>query len=193
MIQRSILRQPRLTGILTRASTRASSRPILQSHRLTVTSTSPLRAAWPRCYSATATENSKGPESEATKTEQEVPEKEKEEDPIDPMKKELEAKSREIIDLKDRYLRSVADFRNLQERTKRDIQSAKDFAIQRFAKDLIESIDNLDRALSTVPPEKLKADATDGTEVSARDLLNLHDGLKMTETILMQTLKKHGM
>ncbi|KAI9776205.1 MAG: Mitochondrial matrix cochaperone [Geoglossum umbratile] len=108
------------------------------------------------------------------------------------MKKELETKDREIIDLKDKYLRSVADFRNLQERTKRDIQSAKDFAIQRFAKDLIESIDNLDRALTTVPPEKLKTHSND-TEGPARDLINLHDGLKMTETILMQTLKKHGL
>jgi molecular chaperone GrpE len=92
----------------------------------------------------------------------------------------------------DKYLRSVADFRNLQERTKRDIQSAKDFAIQRFAKDLIESIDNLDRALTTVPSEKLKTHSKD-TEGPARDLVNLHDGLKMTETILMQTLKKHGL
>ncbi|KAI9869357.1 MAG: Mitochondrial matrix cochaperone [Trichoglossum hirsutum] len=183
MIKRMIFRPSRLTGVLARASTGVSSRPILQSYQPTVTS---LRAASPRCYSATATENSKGPESEATKTGQETPEED------DPMKKELETKSREIIDLKDKYLRSVADFRNLQERTKRDIQSAKDFAIQRFAKDLIESIDNLDRALSTVPPEKLKPNAED-TEGPTRDLLNLHDGLKMTETILMQTLKKHGL
>src|SRR5437764_10190420 len=58
----------------------------------------------------------------------------------------------------DKYLRSVADFRNLQERTKRDIAAARDFAIQRFAADLIESIDNLDRALGSVPPEALSPD-----------------------------------
>jgi len=110
----------------------------------------------------------------------------------------------------DRYLRSVADFRNLQERTKRDIESARNFAIQRFATDLIESIDNLDRALSAVPAEALNPDAqaravqpdaateeaweaaSDG-EASNKDLLNLHAGLKMTEEILMTTLKKHGL
>ncbi|KAJ9649247.1 GrpE, mitochondrial [Coniosporium tulheliwenetii] len=90
------------------------------------------------------------------------------------LRTELEAKNQEVVDLKDKYLRSVADFRNLQERTKREIQSAKDFALSRFAKDLVESVDNLDRALLT-------------------DLVTLHDGLKMTETILMQTLKKHGL
>ncbi|KAF2236574.1 mitochondrial co-chaperone GrpE [Viridothelium virens] len=103
----------------------------------------------------------------------------------DPKAEELEKKNREIIDLKDRYLRQVAEFRNLQERTKREVQAAKDFALQRFAKDLIDSVDNLDRALLTVPEDKIDADN--------KDLVNLRSGLKMTDTILMQTLKKHGL
>ncbi|KAI9681483.1 MAG: Mitochondrial matrix cochaperone [Caeruleum heppii] len=136
----------------------------------------------------------------------------------------MEVKDKEIIDLKDRYLRSVADFRNLQDRTKRDVQAARDFAIQRFAKDLIESIDNLDRALETVPAASLNLSAaTDSSSSSPstsapdssspasessttsspspstsrsapnKDLVNLYDGLKMTSTILMQTLGKHGL
>ncbi|KAI9739373.1 MAG: Mitochondrial matrix cochaperone [Claussenomyces sp. TS43310] len=104
--------------------------------------------------------------------------------------KELEAKDKEIIDLKDKFLRSMADYRNLQERTKREVQAAKDFAIQRFSKDLVESIDNLDRALAMVPEEKLTEKEK---EEHTRDLVNLYDGLKMTESILMQTLKKHGL
>ena len=104
----------------------------------------------------------------------------------------------------------------MQERTKRDIAAARDFAIQRFAADLIESIDNLDRALGSVPSEALSPDfsspdattsntssedpnaAALGESVSEadapnKDLLNLHAGLKMTESILMSTLKKHGL
>lgn len=92
----------------------------------------------------------------------------------------------------DKYLRSVADFRNLQDRTARDITSARTFAIQRFATDLIESIDNLDRALSTVPAEKLDPDNNPNSN-SNTDLIDLYTGLKMTEEILMGTLKKHGM
>lgn len=87
-------------------------------------------------------------------------------------------------------MRSVAEFRNLQERTKRDIQSAKDFAIQKFAKDLVDSVDNLDRALAMVPAEKLSA--AEKSE-DLRDLVALYDGLRMTESILMSTLKKHGL
>ena len=92
--------------------------------------------------------------------------------------------------MQDRYLRSVADFRNLQDRNAREMKAARDFAIQKFAKDLVESVDNFDRALSMVPQEKLKpAEPTENTQ----DLVNLYDGLKMTEDILMSTLKKHGL
>jgi len=87
-------------------------------------------------------------------------------------------------------MRSVADFRNLQDRTQREMKSARDFAIQKFAKDLIDSVDNLDRALAGVPEERMKA--TEKTE-HLQDLVNLYEGLKMTETILMQTLLKHGL
>jgi molecular chaperone GrpE len=87
-------------------------------------------------------------------------------------------------------MRSVADFRNLQERTVREVKSAKDYAIQKFAKDLVDSVDNLDRALSMVPEEKLKADEKNE---HVQELINLYDGLKLTETILMTTLKKHGL
>jgi molecular chaperone GrpE len=87
-------------------------------------------------------------------------------------------------------LRSVADYRNLQERTKREVESARNFALQRFATDLIDSIDNFDRALGSVP-ESAVATATE-TE-SNKDLVNLFSGLKMTEEILMATLKKHGL
>jgi molecular chaperone GrpE len=83
--------------------------------------------------------------------------------------------------------------------------------------DLVESIDNLERALVSVPPEVLSPDFSSTAErtgsntssedsnaaaagerepeldVPNKDLLNLHAGLKMTESILMSTLKKHGL
>lgn len=71
------------------------------------------------------------------------------------------------------------------------MKSARDFAIQKFAKDLIDSIDNLDRALGMVPESKLSP-AADASE-AAKDLANLHEGLRMTETVLMNTLEKHGL
>ncbi|KAI4870670.1 GrpE-domain-containing protein [Hypoxylon rubiginosum] len=104
------------------------------------------------------------------------------------LKKKLEAKEKEVVDWKDKYLRSVADFRNLQDRTQREMKAARDFAIQRFAKDLVDSVDNLDRAL-TVGKEKIQTAAEEKNE----DLLNFYEGVKMTETNMLQTLSKHGL
>ena len=92
---------------------------------------------------------------------------------------------KQLAEMKDKYIRQVAEFRNLQTRTTRDVTAAKDFAIQKFAKDLIESVDNLDRALQTVPETAKVKENT--------DLMNLYNGLKMTEQILMKTLSRHGL
>jgi molecular chaperone GrpE len=51
-------------------------------------------------------------------------------------------------------------------------------------------VDNLDRALAMVPAEKLSAKEK---SEDLRDLVALYDGLRMTESILMSTLKKHGL
>ncbi|KAI0385359.1 GrpE-domain-containing protein [Hypomontagnella monticulosa] len=105
------------------------------------------------------------------------------------LKKKLEAKEKEVLEWKDKYLRSVADFRNLQDRTQRDMKAARDFAIQKFAKDLVDSVDNLDRAL-TMGQEKIK---TKEEEEKNEDLMNFYEGVKMTETNMLQTLAKHGL
>ena len=86
-------------------------------------------------------------------------------------------------------MRSVADFLNLQERTKRDMENARNFAIQKFAMDLLDSVDNFDRALTAVPEDKASAPKSDEN----KEFLDLVSGLKMTEGILLSTLKKHGL
>ncbi|KAH7357018.1 putative GrpE protein like protein, mitochondrial [Rhexocercosporidium sp. MPI-PUGE-AT-0058] len=179
MIQRTLIRQSRVLSSSVRSTAPRTSlaRP---QFRPAPISLGVSRQGATRWYSS---------EPEAKKDE-DVKNDGKSAEAEDPAKKELEAKNKEILELKDRYLRSVAEFRNLQERTKRDMQSAKDFAIQKFAKDLVESIDNLDRALAMVPEEKINA--VEKNE-HVKDLLALYDGLKMTESILMNTLKKHGL
>ncbi|BFZ58225.1 GrpE, mitochondrial [Savitreella phatthalungensis] len=99
----------------------------------------------------------------------------------------MEATEKQLAEFKDKYIRQVAEYRNLQSRNERELTSARDFAIQKFAKDLIETVDNLDRALSTVP-ENLREDKTNHP-----DLASLYGGLRMTEGILLRTLEKHGL
>ncbi|KAM3447532.1 hypothetical protein MY3296_008614 [Beauveria thailandica] len=111
-------------------------------------------------------------------------------DEVSELKKSLEAKDAEAREWKDKCLRTVADFRNLQDRTQREVKTARDFAIQKFAKDLVDSVDNLDRALANVPTDKIKAAEKND---DLKELVNLYEGLKMTESILIQTLAKHGL
>ncbi|RKU47317.1 Mitochondrial matrix cochaperone [Coniochaeta pulveracea] len=129
-------------------------------------------------------------EAESKPKEGEAPKEPEASDPVAELKKQLEAKDAEARDWKDKAMRTVADFRNLQERTTREVKSAKDYAIQKFAKDLVDSVDNLDRALAMVPEDKLKEQEK---SEHVQDLVNLYEGLKLTENILMNTLKKHGL
>ncbi|KAF4969379.1 hypothetical protein FZEAL_10239 [Fusarium zealandicum] len=172
-----------------RAAPRAAvPRPFISSQFQSAPAFTP-RAAQPavsRWYSD-AKESDAKPAEEAKTGEQSA---NGESDAVAELKKALEAKEAETRDWKDKCLRTVADFRNLQERTQREVKTARDFAIQKFAKDLVDSVDNLDRALGMVPQEKLNAE--DRPE-HLQDLANLYEGLKMTEDILMSTLKKHGL
>lgn len=144
--------------------------------------TQPVTSRW---YS-----DAKESSSDGAKPQEAEPKQNGESDAVAELKKALDAKDAEARDWKDKCLRSVADFRNLQDRTQREIKTARDFAIQRFAKDLIESVDVFDHALASVPAEKLNA--TEKSE-HQQDLANLYEGLKMTESQLIKTLAKHGL
>ncbi|KAL6248046.1 GrpE, mitochondrial [Rhinocladiella similis] len=203
MFRRQILRQSRSISETLTASSQVRRSPFssasFASPRPCLPASYSLRTGqrWQSTEAGKKADDKPSPEPEQTK----APETKE-----DPTKQELEKAKKEIIDLKDKYLRSVADYRNLQDRTKRETESAKQFALQRFATDLLDSIDNLDRALTAVPQEALSnattsntsspdpnaAAASESTSEAAKHLTDLHAGLMMTEGILMSTLKKHG-
>jgi molecular chaperone GrpE len=97
-----------------------------------------------------------------------------------------------IYNEQDSYLRSVADYRNLQDRTTRDRQQAHDFALQKFARDLLPSIDNLTHALNSVPSENISTPSSTAEQIHG-DLKNLHQGVQLMENVLLDVLKKHGL
>ncbi|KID75870.1 GrpE [Metarhizium brunneum] len=165
----------------------AASQPLLRTQFQRAPAAWSSRAAQPavaRWYSDAKEAPAEGEKAEKSEAKEEAGET----DAVAELKKSLEAKDAEARDWKDKCMRTVADFRNLQDRTQREVKTAREFAIQKFAKDLVESVDNLDRALTMVPSEKLVV-----KDEASQDLVNLYDGLKMTEDILMQTLAKHGL
>lgn len=82
-------------------------------------------------------------------------------------------------------MRSLAESENTRKRLTKQIDEAKIFGIQSFCKDLLEVSDILSAAINTVPKEELKD--------SNPHLVNLYQGLNMTESQLMKVFNKHGL
>ena len=59
----------------------------------------------------------------------------------------FEDHKKEIQDLKDQLLRSLAEGENLEKRTIKEIADAKKYSHISFVRDLVSSVDNLQRAL----------------------------------------------
>lgn len=88
----------------------------------------------------------------------------------------------EIADLKDRYLRAVADTENLRKRAEREKQDAAQFAFSRFARDLLSVADNFERALEAMKPEARAALPPEG--------LSVIEGIEATHRQLLSTFER---
>ncbi|KAJ3369812.1 GrpE protein 1, mitochondrial [Allomyces arbusculus] len=138
-----------------------------------------------RSFAATAAaRNGETAQEDAQKAEESVSDKEKAlAEQVDKLTAQLKEKDVKISDLTDHYRRTLADLENMRERTKRDVEHAHQFAVQKFAKDLLSISDVLALALDSVKPEALEANA---------DLKNLHEGLTLTSNELHKTFHRHG-
>jgi len=104
--------------------------------------------------------------------------------------KNLEEKEKNIEDLKEKLLRTLADMENLRDRTSKQLEEARKFATQGLVKSLVEVADNLERAASSVLKD---VDETEIDVEKAMGLLrSLKDGVVMTDGILMKILEKEG-
>jgi molecular chaperone GrpE len=96
----------------------------------------------------------------------------------------VEALNAENASLKDRLLRTLAEMENLRRRTERETSDARTYAVSAFARDMLNVVDNLTRALDSLPEN---ARAT-GDEV----LKSLIDGVELTARDLSAALGRHG-
>ena len=90
----------------------------------------------------------------------------------------------EKADLRDKFLRLMADMENLRRRTEREVADARTYAVANFARDMLNVADNVRRAIESVPDE---ARAT--AEGAFKGLI---EGIDLTERDLLKTLERHG-
>ncbi|KAI6039077.1 GrpE-domain-containing protein [Pisolithus marmoratus] len=115
---------------------------------------------------------------------------------------QLKAKEAEVADVTNRLRYLQADFVNLQRNAAREKDQQRDFAISRFAGDLLGVVDVLSLALKSVPTSHLNppsapppnsSDAPTPPQKSAQDhLIELHNGVQMTHRLLLSVLATYG-
>ncbi|KAJ2735546.1 GrpE, mitochondrial [Coemansia sp. BCRC 34962] len=132
--------------------------------------------------SEAATENKEASEK-ASETAESTPVSAEE---LEKIKKASAEKDAKLKELKDAYLRSLADAENIRNRSKTEVENTKVFAIQKFAKDLLDTVDILELALKHVPKEHL------ADKVAHKSLVDLFEGVDMTRGSLLKTLERHG-
>ncbi len=88
---------------------------------------------------------------------------------------ELEALRTERDDMRDRFMRALADAENARKRGERDRREAEQYGGSKLARDLLPVYDNLRRALDVATDEH-RAQATaliEGVELTLRELLSV--------------------
>ena len=96
---------------------------------------------------------------------------------------ELESLRAELKESQDRLLRAQADFENFRRRALRERTEAHNYGHQNLVKDLLSTVDNLDRAIDH---------ARDASESAGGDLEALLQGVELVRRELLGALARHG-
>ena len=103
-----------------------------------------------------------------------------EEAEIDEEELELEQLRAERDQLKDKWMRALADAENARKRSDRDRREAENYGGSKLSRDMLPVYDNMKRALETVTEEQKEANAA------------LIEGIELTMRELLSVFKKHG-
>jgi len=93
---------------------------------------------------------------------------------------ELEA---ELAEMKDRWIRAEAETSNVRARGRRETEDARQYAVQKFATDIVEAAENLKRGIDALPP------ASHG---EPEILVKVRDGLEGIERSFTGVLERNG-
>ncbi|XWS51819.1 hypothetical protein CRYUN_Cryun11dG0015300 [Craigia yunnanensis] len=104
----------------------------------------------------------------------------------------LKAKQKEIEQMQDKVVRTLAEMENVMVRTRREAENSKKFAIQNFAKSLLDVADNLGRASTHVKGSFSTIDESKVTVGAVALLKTLLEGVEMTEKQLGEIFRKFG-
>lgn len=81
-----------------------------------------------------------------------------------------------IIDQKDSVIRAKAEVDNVRRRSAQDVEKARKFALEKFAGEMLVTVDNLERALQSIDREdESKLAVIEGVELTLQGLISSLD------------------
>jgi molecular chaperone GrpE len=101
------------------------------------------------------------------------------EEALEKANEEIQRLAEYAEEMKDEALRAKAEMENIRKRAERDVQNARKFGIEKFAKELLPVTDSIDQALKH--------------EVKLDEAVAMKEGIEMTSKILIDVLKKNGL
>ncbi len=90
---------------------------------------------------------------------------------LESLRKDLELKTEEVQTTQDKYLRLAAEFDNYKRRSQRDQSEAIKFANEKLIKDLLPTLDNLERAIQSAKEQSLTGALLDGVVLTHKQFL----------------------
>ena len=122
-------------------------------------------------------------EQEFSQQEALAPEAEAQADVVQDEEGETSGPEREAAEFKEKWLRAEAENQNLRNRARRDVEDARLYAVQKFARDSVETAENIHRALTSLPPAQ---EGEDGV------IAKMREGLEGIERSFVAMLERHG-
>ena len=89
----------------------------------------------------------------------------------------------ELQEMRDKWLRSEAEMANLRARTKREVDDARAYALQKFGRDVAEAAENLTRGITSLPKR---------TEDEPEIIGKMRDGFEGIERSFIALLERNG-
>lgn len=99
----------------------------------------------------------------------------------EPVNSEVEALQTEVAELKDQMLRNHAEMQNVRRRAEQDVEKAHKFGNEKFAKEMVTVVDNLERALQSLPQEQ------------DEHFIAMREGVEMTLSSTLTTFAKFNL
>jgi len=100
---------------------------------------------------------------------------------------ELETKRAELEaerdDFRDRWMRSEAEIANVRTRAKREVEETRQYAVQKFARDVVEAAENLRRGLDSLPAAR---------DDESSIVTKLREGFEGIERSFVSLLERNG-